>query len=99
MFTKQAEQQIMIKSVTKLVDICSQFDVKIVVNQKVVGHEIKQLFSNRNILILERVGYDGINRLRSVLTVRCGHNKSDEPLILESLSDFGNIPGKVSILH
>ena len=73
-----------------LAQICVQSGVKIVANQKVVGVNVKKLFQNNGIIILERFGRVGIERLRCIS--RCcaenPSNLSNQPYLLETLSDI-----------
>jgi len=84
--SRELERQCVIESARKLVKFCVQRDVKIVANQKVVGRDIKEIFRDNNIIILERFGYDGILRLKSVASSACFplNNTTNYPLILES---------------
>ena len=73
-----------------LAQICAQSGVKIIANQKVVGVNIKKLFQNNNIIILERFSRDGIERLRCI-SKGCAEDPSnmwDQPYLLETLSDI-----------
>lgn len=91
--SRKLERQFMINSVTKLVEFCVKFDIKIVANQKVVGCEMKNLFREKKIIVLERLGHEGIERLKCVS--RCFNHLSTDissrPSIIESLSEFSNL--------
>ena len=88
--SRKLERQFMINSVKNVVEFCVKFDIKIVANQKVVGCDMKELFRQKKILVLERLGYEGIERLKCVS--RCySHSSPDitnRPTIVESLSEF-----------
>ena len=91
--SRKHEHQFMIDSVKTIVEFCVRFDIKIVANQKVVGCEIKELFRKKKIIVLERLGHDGIERLKCVS--RCYNHistdMSSRPSIIESLSEFSNL--------
>ena len=93
--SRELERHCVIESVRKLVKLCVQRDVKIVANQKVVGRDIKKIFRDNDIIILERFGRDGINRLKSVSSSSCFplNNTNDYPLILESFPILGKMSG------
>ena len=63
--------------------------VKIIANQKVVGVNVKKLFQDYGIIVLERFGRKGIERLRYIS--RCNaedpSEASSQPYLLETLSD------------
>ena len=87
--SKEVDRQYLKRKCDILAQICVQSGVKIVANQKVVGVNIKKLFQNNNIIILERFGRDGIERLRCIS--RCcaqNPNMSIQPYVLETLSDI-----------
>ena len=93
--SRELERHCVIESVRKLVKLCVQRDVKIVANQKVVGRDIKKIFRENDIIILERFGCDGIKRLKSVSSSSCFplNNTNDSPLILESFPILGKMSG------
>ena len=88
--SKEVDRQYLKEKCDILAQICVQSGVKIVANQKVVGVNIRKLFQNNNIIILERFGRIGIERLRCIS--RCcaeNHsNMSNQPYLLETLSDI-----------
>ena len=69
--------------------MCVQFDIKIVANQKVVTSILKEIFKQKKIIVLERLGREGISRLKNVAV--CYNSTSagiiKEASILETLSD------------
>ena len=84
------EQQCLIKSINLLAELCVQRDVKIIANQKVVSQNLKEIFQQKKIIVLERLGREGIARLKKV--ARC-HDSilkgiSKEPSILETLPEY-----------
>ena len=102
--SRELERHCVIESVRKLVKLCVQRDVKIVANQKVVGRDIKKIFRENDIIILERFGCDGIKRLKSVSSSSCfpSNSTNDYPLILESFPTLGEMSGnkaEVTISH
>ena len=90
--SRKLERQIMINSVKQIIDFCVKLDVKIVANQKVLGCEIKELFRRKKIVVLERLGSEGIERLKCVSKCysQSSTNMFSTPLIIESLSVFSN---------
>ena len=66
--------------------------VKIIANQRVVGTNIKRLFRDYGIIVLERFGSDGIEKLRRIS--RCiGEEQSKfihTPSLLTTLSEIPN---------
>ena len=69
--------------------MCTQYDIKIIANQKVISGTLKEIFKQNKIIVLERLGRDGISRLKNVAmsydSVSGGNIK--EALILETLSE------------
>jgi hypothetical protein len=68
--------------------MCAQCDIKIIANQKVVTSTLKEIFKQRKIIVLERLGREGISRLKNVAI--CYDSIStgivQEAAILETLS-------------
>ena len=66
--------------------------VKIIANQKVVGCKLKKIFRSHNIVVLERFGREGIERLRSIAGCYGADQKNIEsrPSILGTLSDIND---------
>ena len=93
--SRELEHQCVIESVRKLVQFCVQRNVKLVANQKVVGRDIKKIFRDNNIIILERFGCDGIKRLKSVASSAYFplNNTNNYPSILESFPILGKMSG------
>ena len=77
------------QSIQKLAEMCAQYDIKIIANQKVITGTLKEIFKQKKIIALERLGRDGISRLKNVAmsydSVSGGNIK--ETLILETLSE------------
>ena len=66
--------------------------IKIIANQKVVGTNIKRLFRDYGIIVLERFGSDGIEKLRRIS--RCSGEEQSKfihtPSLLTTLSEIPN---------
>ena len=56
----------MLRKCDKLAKYCIQTGVKIIANQRVVGTNIKRLFRDYGIIVLERFGSDRIEKLRRI---------------------------------
>ena len=91
----------MINCVRQLVQFCVKENVKVIANQKVVGPEMKDIFRQNQILVLERLGREGIHRLKSVSRPvdLISTDISRTPLILESFSETSKLhKGTVKVI-